>query len=113
MTNEELKAAYNKSMQNNEKKEPLKQPKQLKISVLRHKDEFHPGGFIFRLYDNDGTTLLKEWWDANRKMGEQFCRNWLKLRSGEELEFYKPPEPTPKVEAEPPKENNAEPNQVG
>lgn len=93
-------------MTDEEKKEGFKQPKQLKVSQLRPKDEFHPGGFIFRIIDNDGTTILKEWWDSDQRMGVQFCRNWLKVRAGEELEFYVPPEPTPKVE--PSKEPDAE-----
>jgi len=96
-----------------QEKPKIKQPKQLKISMLRPKDEFHPGGFLFKIIDNDGTTVLKEYWDIDKGLGTQFCRNWLKVRSGEELDFYKPPEPTPKVEAEPPKENNAEPKQMG
>jgi hypothetical protein len=94
-------------------KPQLKQPKQLKISMLRRKDEFHPGGFLFKIIDNDGTTVLKEYWDADKGLGTQFCRNWLKVLAGEELEFYKPPEPTPKVETEQPKEPDAESKQVG
>jgi hypothetical protein len=63
------------------------QPKQLKITQLSNKDEFHPGGFLFFIIDNDGVTIIKEWWDSDRSMGIQFCRNWLKVQAGEELDY--------------------------
>jgi hypothetical protein len=65
----------------------FKQPKQLKITKLKQSDEFHPCGHIFTIIDNDGTTILKEFWDINEKIGIQYCRNWLKIKSGEELDF--------------------------
>jgi hypothetical protein len=66
------------------------QPKQLKVVTLCNRDEFHPGGFMFKVIDNDGTTILKEFWEPYQKLGIQFCRNWLKHRAGEEIEFYQP-----------------------
>jgi hypothetical protein len=89
----------------------MNQPKQLKVFRLKPKDEFHPGGILFQIIDNDGKTILKEWWDVHEKIGIQFCRNWLKVRAGEELEFSTPPEPTPNIET--PKEPDAKPDQVG
>ena len=98
------------------------QAKQLKIATLRNKDEFHPGGFIFTIIDNDGTTILREWWDSNKELGIQFCRNWLKLRAGEEIDFMEsiPPkelaiavEPTPEPTHEPQENKDAESKQVG
>ena len=61
--------------------------KQLKIFALRPKDEFHPGGYILQIVDNDGTTIIKEWWESFAPVGVQYCRNWLKVRAGEELDY--------------------------
>jgi len=78
-------------------------PKQLKVKKLVDKSEFHPGGFIFQIIDNDGTTVLKEYWEANDKLGIQFCRNWLKTRAGEEIDFSSYIK----------EQKNAEPDKVG
>lgn len=63
------------------------QAKQLKIKSLRPADEFHPGGFIFQIIDNDGSTIIKEWWGPSERAGILECRNILKLRAGEDLDF--------------------------
>jgi hypothetical protein len=63
------------------------------------KDDLHPGGFIFRIIDNDSTTVLKEWWDVHEKLGIQFCRNWLRVKAGEELEFTEAKKEEPNANA--------------
>lgn len=79
----------NKSTQDslNSQNNTHRQAKQLKIISLCPADSINPGGFIFRIIDNDGVTILKEYWEPNQKIGIQFCRNWLKIKSGEDLGF--------------------------
>jgi hypothetical protein len=77
------------------------QPKRLQLKPLVPKDEFHPGGFFCTIIDNDGSTVIKEWWEPNEKTAILHCRNWLKLRAGEEIDFN--PKDT----------NDAEPGKVG
>jgi hypothetical protein len=56
------------------------QPKQLTFKDLKPQDEFHPGGFLCKIIDNDGHTVLKEWWDNYKPNAILTCRNWLKMK---------------------------------
>lgn len=78
----------------------MNQTKKLEIKPLLPKDEFHPGGFLCKIIDNDGKTVLKEWWEANDKTAILHCRNWLKFRAGEDINFNE-------------KESHAESGKVG
>ncbi len=50
--------------------------KKLKVTDLKG------GGFIFCLLDNDGVTIIKEWFEQDKKLGIQTCRNWLDSKFG-------------------------------
>jgi hypothetical protein len=59
----------------------------LKVKKLREATEFHPGGFLFTIFDDDGKTILKEYWDCYEKLGIQYCRNWLAINYGNGIDL--------------------------
>lgn len=65
----------------------MTQPKQLVFTDLVPKDEFHPGGVLCKIIDNDGSTVLKEWWDINRVTAVLQCRNYLKIKFEGGIDF--------------------------
>jgi hypothetical protein len=46
------------------------QPKVLKVAKI-------PSGFLFTILDNDGSTVLREFFDTNEMYGILECRYWL------------------------------------
>lgn len=56
------------------------QAKQLQIKELVPATEFHPGGYLCKIIDNDGSTVIKEWYENFRPAAILHCRNWLKMK---------------------------------
>jgi hypothetical protein len=65
----------------------MNQPKQLVFKDLVPASEFHPGGVLCQIIDNDGHTIIKEWWDINKVIAVLYCRNWLKMKYEGNIDF--------------------------
>lgn len=65
----------------------MRQAKSLKIKHYNSGVEDKPNGFLCQIIDNDGKTILKEFFEHSpyEKLSHQFCRNYLKILTGEQL----------------------------
>jgi hypothetical protein len=71
------------------------QPKRLVIKPLKPKisndisgsvTEYSIGGFICKIIDNDGVTVLHEFWERYEKLAIQHCRHWLEAHTSSKKE---------------------------
>lgn len=64
-----------------------KQAKSLKLHQLKGTSEFSLKGFVCKILDNDGVTVLREWHEPfSQKLAIQECRRWLNETYGEKNE---------------------------
>ena len=64
-----------------------KQAKSLKLHQLKGVGEFSVKGFLCRIIDNDGVTVLKEWHEPfSQRLAIQECRLWLNEHYGDKNE---------------------------